>query len=76
MTAFERALERAIRDVAFREAVLQDAARALAPYGLGADDQDRLFQHVELLVAGEEEEVAVERGAAPSARPSAAVPPR
>jgi hypothetical protein len=69
MTPFEQAIERAIRDVAFREAVLQDTAGALAPYQLSADDQDRVFQHVELLVAGEEEEMAVERTATPSSQP-------
>jgi hypothetical protein len=66
MTPFEQAIERAVRDVAFREAVLQDAARALAPYDLSADDQDRVFQHVEVLVAGEEEETGVEPGAGQS----------
>jgi hypothetical protein len=65
MTPFEQAIERAVRDVAFRAAVLQSAAQALAPYGLSADDQDRVFQHVELLVAGEEEEMAVERTPVP-----------
>jgi azurin len=60
MTQFEQAMARAIHDVTFREAVLQDTKRALTSYNLSADDESRILQHVELLIAGEEEEVALE----------------
>jgi hypothetical protein len=60
MASVQEVLDRAIHDDAFREQVLQDAAQALAPYGLSPADQDRVFQHVELLTSGEEEEVALE----------------
>ena len=66
MATVQEVLDRAIHDVAFREQVLQDAAGTLAPFGLSPEDQDRVFQHVELLTSGEEEEVSLDAETQPT----------
>jgi hypothetical protein len=63
MVTMEQVLQRLASDEVFRARVLQDAAATLAPFGLSADDQDRLLQHAEMLAAGQEEEVVVEAAA-------------
>ncbi len=60
MTTMEQVLERLANDPVFRVQILQDAAAALAPFGLSAEDQERVLQHAEMLAGGEEEEVALE----------------
>jgi azurin len=63
MTTVDQVLERLADDPVFRAQVLQDVAAALAPFGLSADDQERVLQHAEMLAGGEEEEVAVDASA-------------
>ena len=63
MATTEQVLERLADDPIFRAQVLQDVAAALAPFGLSAEDQERVLQHAEMLASGEEEEVAVESSA-------------
>jgi azurin len=66
MATVQDVLDCAIHDLTFREQVLQDAAHALAPFGLSPADQDRVLQHVELLSSGEEEEVALDADTHPT----------
>jgi hypothetical protein len=63
MTMMDQVLERLAEDPVFRMQVLQNTATALAPFGLSAEDQERVLQHAEMLAGGEEDEVALESSA-------------